>query len=1110
MTTTTSWLQTKDAGQYAFVLAFDGMDLLCTTASSPSEILTAWSGTSWTTCKGNLDIVGDMNQEIQLFHHEVKADSLTFMLTDVDGTVSSTFLAPARESGTYLTAELDNTSLSIQVKSTADFPSTGIIYIGHEAIEYVGKTATAFTGFERGLYSIFTAQSINAFSRRHRIQPDVDPQEGSAPRVTASPRVMYNRTVALYVHHRENGAWCSKANALLLWAGRIHSYEDRGDGRIAINCVNIVDILHSSVLGDQFRATLARGMVLTDEIAAIGMAVNVASAATPYQATTTLNGVGSLLSITEVCNKIAKQLSAWQIASVFHANHRWSCTIEGKDDNERRVAIRMTSTAALPLTNFVEMYIGLSPYVWRALGFDTDNATLYEDSSGRPIKYLRVQRVHNSTTEFSLVAQKSPVEFVDPRARSGAGATFQVVDSSGTWVQQPTTTIPGIWGASHAQGLLQVGNSVAAVAYSDPTFTLWGWGTQVGNVDLGANYGRLDTGEDPPEVKQIWCERGKAGQILLRLLLSTGTSTYNDTTYDVYDKSMGLGIPHSLIDVDSFESLDIPFELYLTAPRSVAEIMAGILASTNRHVIWKDGKITLTYPGFDTPNVADIIELTEDTKAKPDDRAKISYSADGIVNRFRLKHYILADNLINVVTQPGSEQYHITRPTNEYVVDYTPSFSDYGQRRTVEVDGTGVLDPGAWQEYVVAQTVAYFSREMGVIERTFNARVLHMVPSDIVKISDNYLTDPTTGTRGVAGLAAFVLSTSFNWKTGIGTVRLAFMPDHPASRYAKFAPSALVSSYNTGTFTATCSAHAYSRSTEGVDVSYFAVGDKVALIELSPTTAASPSRFTGTLAGVNTGANTMTFTSDITGGAGLTAGKTYVAEYQDYATCVTAQRDRAFICDHSTGKINTTVAANRYAAANAKWNRYATSTYNYTTKVLKPCDRSSQANEPLSAHKIWYAIANANNLRAYKVARVLVNQIGMSGLQVGTTGKMVWGPVKVPLFGTDPQQVIVRKLNAKVLFEKSSNSEAVLYSSDKMPLGSSTTSLRRPAKRASVTCTHSDTVDPAWVDFPVLTPVIAKDGEVAFTWLWLEVRHTSSALDGAQVLGLFVEEAPLG
>jgi hypothetical protein len=62
---------------------------------------------------------------------------------------------------TYLTADMDDDDTSCTVASTADFPSSGSLLIGHELIKYTGKTATTFTGLTRS-HAGSTAESHGA------------------------------------------------------------------------------------------------------------------------------------------------------------------------------------------------------------------------------------------------------------------------------------------------------------------------------------------------------------------------------------------------------------------------------------------------------------------------------------------------------------------------------------------------------------------------------------------------------------------------------------------------------------------------------------------------------------------------------------------------------------------------------------------------------------------------------------------------------------------------------------------------------------------------------------------------------------------------------------
>ena len=63
---------------------------------------------------------------------------------------------------TQLNGGINNSTTTITVGSTANFPSTGLILIDNELITYSGKTATDFTGCTRGALGTTAASHLNA------------------------------------------------------------------------------------------------------------------------------------------------------------------------------------------------------------------------------------------------------------------------------------------------------------------------------------------------------------------------------------------------------------------------------------------------------------------------------------------------------------------------------------------------------------------------------------------------------------------------------------------------------------------------------------------------------------------------------------------------------------------------------------------------------------------------------------------------------------------------------------------------------------------------------------------------------------------------------------
>jgi len=1120
MATTPAWIQANRYGEYAFVLAFDGIDLLVTTTSDTSGIATAWSATDWTYVTPGLDYPSEITQDITLFKHEINAGSLTFTVStagDTSNFIAPFFFAPNRSmTKTYLTATCDNNDTALTVKSSTGFADGSTLYVGHEAmVVNTRPSATSISITTRGKFSLWAPNGGSRFGRRHEVQPSADAHEAYAPIVSTAPRLAINRRVALYMHHKEGGVWSTNANALCLWAGTIRSYgEDPAElGKIKINCTDIKDVLQQSVLGEQFKGDMRDGMYLLTHVVGIGVATSISGTDHSSSAKdSTFDGTGETLTCYEVANKIAKKLNEWYTAGTIASNYRWGIEIVTTDLGDTRT--RITVDTLLDITmNADNFQMGLHPNIWRMLGFSTAGQAGGEDANGRTVTYLDVRRVGNAPRKFVRQSDRPPVSLVDPIHFANSNTKFTIDDEEGTWLTQPTGTIPGRH--SGAEGLMQIGSHVAACTYDSSTklVTFRTWATDVAASPSQTGGSGVQGGSTPLQVKQVWCERGSAGDILLKLLLSTGVSGYNDSTYDVNTAQMGLGIPYSLVDVPSFQSIDDRYELYLTGPRSVGEILATILAATSRYLIWKDGKITVSFPGYDSPSTFDYVELTEANKAVPNEPSTMQYSLDGMVNRVRLKHYTLDDGRsksffqqVAMIAQGTIP--HLSRPDNSYSFDLAPSITDFGQKKAIEIDGAGILDPDGWREHTAATAFAFFGRPLAYIERTYDPTVWHLTVGDIVRLTDDRLLDPADGARGISGLGCFVLSTKIDPRTGIGRCRLAFIPDHPASRYATYAPSALCTGYTAATKVATFSANVFTPSSTGLtDIDYFSIGDKVALIELSPTTAASPSRFTGEIQ--SKGTNQCTFTIDITGGAGLTAGKTYVMEYQAYSACTAAQQAKCFVASTSD-KINTTVEANRWGTASNGLNPVSGSP-TYTSMMVKPTDRWGDSDEPLSAHKLYYLFLSLNNLFAYKTSQVLINQVWVTpGMeQTGSTEKLIFGPIKVPVTGMPPGYPITRNCDGKVLIRANTGGTAklTLYSSDQPVRGSSTTVLVLPARYSSTSVTTTSTTS-SWQDITDFTPTLGKEKHYAYTWFWATINNTGGGANGVRVRGLMLQEGP--
>lgn len=83
---------------------------------------------------------------------QVDVASITLLMSDVALAATALFASRDLAQGSYITQEVSTTDTTINVVSTAAFAASGVFYLGREAINYTGVTATSFTGCSRGVF----------------------------------------------------------------------------------------------------------------------------------------------------------------------------------------------------------------------------------------------------------------------------------------------------------------------------------------------------------------------------------------------------------------------------------------------------------------------------------------------------------------------------------------------------------------------------------------------------------------------------------------------------------------------------------------------------------------------------------------------------------------------------------------------------------------------------------------------------------------------------------------------------------------------------------------------------------------------------------------------
>jgi hypothetical protein len=265
MGTTYDALTTQSGVRIQYVIAIEGYPYLLTDGD-PAAAVTAWAATEWDQALPGLHVAPRYEQRIEPLSDRLGVQTLSFRVTpDADDRfgIDANRKAPGAES--YLETALDCEATTITVTSAAGFASSGTVQIGTETIAYTGKTATTLTGCTRGKFAPFKAESE---TEQRFGQPHSLPTVGDTFGVQLKPLVTQNgvnwvgRRVGVWMHRVLGGVLDVRAEAHLVWAGRIvEIVDDAETGEAIVEAVEIKETLQSAtILRDQYVARVEEGI----------------------------------------------------------------------------------------------------------------------------------------------------------------------------------------------------------------------------------------------------------------------------------------------------------------------------------------------------------------------------------------------------------------------------------------------------------------------------------------------------------------------------------------------------------------------------------------------------------------------------------------------------------------------------------------------------------------------------------------------------------------------------------------------------------------------------------------------------------------------------------
>lgn len=1094
---TAQWLETYPGARAALSMIVDGLDTIFATTLMPGT----YSGAAapydgWSDPVGGLIVGGTISQEIQLYTPDIQADTLTFTVVDKDGTLAGQLLREAKSTGntTYLrTSLVAGATTAIEVKSTSGFAASGTIYIGGERIAYTGTTADTFTGITRAKFTVLTTSGGAKFSPGHLIGNNVTVSATTAPAVTDYPRTWYGRFVSLLMHFQNplTGTYSLPVDSRKMWTGRLHSYSDNGDGTITITAKSALELLNRHLGSDQWKSRFNEGITVSTAEDTIQV---YSSNGAGYLVQGNVAALTGSMTHEQLASAINAQLRQWNTDVSTPAGDMWAIALEPQPTGHAKYVVRLrANTTAITAGSAIQLR--LHKQLGLALGWE--NADLHEGGmstvTGDNVRSIRLER--QSSSLYEAIAPLSPVVFYYLDMHGG-NQDIRVSSEVNSFVTQASSTF--INAPAACNGVVQITgggyDAVYAVAYTSGSpskivvhmeldKTTGAFRIPGDPVATQDRFVRLGDATEAPEVKQVWYESGSAGTILLKGLLSTGGAVgYNHATYDVHTTaSFGAAVPASLVDVFSFEEMDdVKIQLLIAEPKPFYEYMEQVLAISNRYVVWKSTgstsqpKMTIVRPSLETTWQASW-QLTEANKAGAVDgpeRVRVSRAAEGVINRIVVKYG---------GGMPGNDADSAMTVT----VDSIASQSDYGRKRTVTINAPTVTNAVELAGTTIGPALAYFSRPLAVAERSYNASLFRMAPGDTASLTDSYVTDPSTGTRG-AVVYCWVLGTSFDLATGRGTVRVVFLPEKKPKFTGLWAPSARVdetaanAGYVVATRVLTCKPTDYAEvahtdvETVIADATRFVVGDSVHIVSLDE---AAPLQWNDVVAAQS--GNTITLT---TGLAGWDTAKRYVIEYRNIAVVANdAQRNHAFIAD------DVTLSTGYTTITPYEWGQSIkladTDAINYSRGMFRPNTQDDDMGEPMSIHKQSHLVDAANNLLGYKTRQVLLDEyFATVPVTTSTTGELLFVGL-VPLYGcsNDGVRQITVKLRVRLA---SGTSTYTVACSDRCPAGATWSTFSFPFGANTSALTSASTTD-VWLAEITLNPspfAFFRHGQT-FTWV---------------------------
>ncbi|MEE9366930.1 MAG: LamG-like jellyroll fold domain-containing protein [Dehalococcoidales bacterium] len=412
---------------------------------------------------------------------------------------------------------------------------------------------------------------------------------------------------------------------------------------------------------------------------------------------------------------------------------------------------------------------------------------------------------------------------------------------------------------------------------------------------------------------------------LLFSLLSTGTTDYNNSTYDKSPLGIAVGMQDDLVDIPSFDDADaiaigassVLAERTFTVinePTTWRELWKAEAKLFGIALVWDRGKIrakSILNPAIDATTAT----LNDSSTAKEIEHPRMSMSTSHIVNQWEVE---LFDRSTRKWQKP------IT------INDVASVFGVGNVIKTIKIKNSGIFVP-AGNDTPQAELLKLFLRGRGLLRFPWQQVTVSLSADQMLKVniadivtfvSTNHPDPYGDGTMNTTALA---LVTNVRWNyasdDGSATLLLFAFPAsiRPWAAAAVFDATATNAGWDATEHEITTLAQSFGTGSDSDDAARFASGDKVVIMErcpddpFNPTTGWPTTAWNATVASAYETDGAGILTVDAITLTGFDNTREYFVTHDVHGTALTSQTDtNTYQASTVTGKLPSNTKPNRY------------------------------------------------------------------------------------------------------------------------------------------------------------------------------------------------------